>query len=229
MTLINSKEYWDNRFQTDWIENCGAEQTRFFMEILVRNLSPEFLNFWNQEYYSIVDWGCAMGEGVDVLNKVLPSANIFGFDVSNVAVESCEKKFSAIATFTSAKPLRAFDICILSNVAEHFSDPWSFIAECLELVNEYCLVMVPFEEVNPIDEHEYVFTYRNIKKYVGDFFLNNYRVIDLEFDDSLWNGKQILLTYKKIGKPAYFSHEAYCASVSSFERKHLNTIKVDHR
>jgi len=41
---INSMDYWDNRFQTNWENFLGREQTEFFINLLLENLPKWFLS-----------------------------------------------------------------------------------------------------------------------------------------------------------------------------------------
>ena len=40
---INSKEYWNHRFDTDWLDYAGDRQTIFFADLLCQMLPEELV------------------------------------------------------------------------------------------------------------------------------------------------------------------------------------------
>ena len=224
---INSTEYWNHRFQTDWESNSGREQTAFFMELLFSSLAPEFYNFWNKPCYSMLDIGCAIGDSIPVIRRYMPEVNLSGYDISTVAIEECKRKYGNLASFYDDLPVdNRFDIAVLSNVAEHFKDPWAFLINMQKYVEDYMVVLVPFEEEDPIEEHEYVFSFENTKRFVGDFYLVYMDISDCQYKGSLWQGKQILLCYKRLGKSSYFPWEKVKEEITDTEAQFLNSIKL---
>ena len=68
---VNSADYWESRFEGDWAQTQGCEQTRYFARILL-----DHLPFWLEaeiqaNRLSICDWGCAEGEAVDAFPESL--------------------------------------------------------------------------------------------------------------------------------------------------------------
>lgn len=224
---INSTEYWNHRFQTDWESNSGRDQTAFFMELLFGSLKPQFYEFWNKSYYSLLDIGCATGDSTPIIRRYMPEIELSGYDISTVAIEECKRKYGDIANFYDDLPKDArFDIAVISNVAEHFEDPWGFLADIQKHIEDYMLVLVPFEEEDPIDEHEYVFDFSNTRRFVNEFYLVHMDITDCQYEGSLWQGKQILLCYKRIGKSSYFPWEKIKEEITDTEIQFLNSIKL---
>ena len=59
---VNSADYWESRFEGDWAQTQGCEQTRYFARILL-----DHLPFWLEaeiqaNRLSICDWLEAEGE-----------------------------------------------------------------------------------------------------------------------------------------------------------------------
>ena len=62
--LVNSPEYWDERFLVDWERRGGPDQTVFFAELAIRLLPDWLRREIVQERLTVCDWGCAMGQGL---------------------------------------------------------------------------------------------------------------------------------------------------------------------
>ena len=54
---INSKEYWDERFDTNWLDYAGDKQTLFFAELLCGMLPQSLVNEIREKEYSVCDMG----------------------------------------------------------------------------------------------------------------------------------------------------------------------------
>ena len=52
---INSKEYWDERFDTNWLDYAGDKQTLFFAELLCGMLPQSLVNEIREKEYSVCD------------------------------------------------------------------------------------------------------------------------------------------------------------------------------
>ena len=84
---INSRQYWNQRFMSgDWDQNMGQEQTYYFYSLLMKMLPDWFKTILRQSQYSIVDFGCAEGQGMPLLAAGLNS-DIKGIDFSECAIE----------------------------------------------------------------------------------------------------------------------------------------------
>ena len=77
---INTNQYWNKRFEDDWEEYSGPEQSRFFSKIALDNL-PAWLIFQiKTQAMTIADWGCAEGDGTAVWESYVNAEKIFGID-----------------------------------------------------------------------------------------------------------------------------------------------------
>ena len=84
---INTKDYWDSRFQSgDWATRGGRSQTENFARAQIKHLGikSDFVG-------SICDFGCATGDAFPIYKHFFPNAKLIGVDFSSSA--SAEKYF----------------------------------------------------------------------------------------------------------------------------------------
>lgn len=213
---INSNEYWDTRFQTDWEEYGGDEQSRYFARILIEALPEWFKNDIRSNEYSMCDWGCAEGDGTDIFSNSFKK-KVTGIDFSETAIQHASEKYLN-SNFINADLLNKedgkntnFDIFISSNTLEHFHDPFCVLSKLQHYANKAIILSVPYEETNRIKEHHFTFLPDNIplnleKKWLLGF----YRIINCrEHEPSFWPGKQIVLAYFHVD---YWLQKTLCIS-----------------
>ncbi len=83
---INSAPWWDDYFQGQWDSCGGSERTRYFMETLLSNLPQREKAYLAGDSLTILDWGCAFGEGVAALARAFPRSRVAGLDFSRTAI-----------------------------------------------------------------------------------------------------------------------------------------------
>jgi SAM-dependent methyltransferase len=141
----NVVETSDNEFKEhgDWERKNGPYTTRRFAECFVENIKiPLRSNF------AFLDFGCALGQGLRVIQKNYPNARLYGCDFSKVAIERCKKLHSSVAEFfvSSFDDFdREFDVIYCSNVLEHIENHVEIVRELIT----YCkilYVMTPYME-----------------------------------------------------------------------------------
>ncbi len=199
--VINSKEYWDFRFKTqDWQNNQGNEQTLHFYTLLLNAIPEALQDEINIAKYTILDFGCAQGEGTDYFAKMLPNTIVTGVDFSQEAVEIARKKHPNKVTFICedftklSTPQPNFDVIISSNTLEHFYNPWDVLYKLTTHARKYVIILVPFNQQGiPTAEHFYSFNYDNIPGIINNFKLSFKKI--LYPDPKYWGEKQILLIY----------------------------------
>lgn len=158
MTSINSKKYWDSRFEShNWGKN-GRIQTAEYAEANVKMMAL------SQNFHgSILDFGCALGDAVSIYSSIFPNAKLLGVDISSVAIEKCKKKYGAIAEWLCVESTNVpfADVIIASHVMEHISDDKMVINALIQKCRDL-YVFVPyrenplyFEHVNYYDEFSY--------------------------------------------------------------------------
>src|SRR5215207_1716968 len=89
----SSRTYWDARFTTDWDRLGGREQSRLFMDLLVRYLPAALYEEIAAQGLSLLDCGCAKGAGTAVLAAEFPGSRVAGFDWSPAAVAAARAAY----------------------------------------------------------------------------------------------------------------------------------------
>ncbi len=187
MNIINSKEYWDDRFKGDsWEANYGKEQTQYFANILLSYLPKEIF----EDIHSILDWGCALGQLCNQWKKKNKNCLMQGYDLSEEAINKARFLYPDII-FSYKKPILSFDAVVCSNVLEHLFNWKETLAELKTYSNKYVIILVPFETG------------------IGGEHVINFREDDFIDDDIIfkqiiqcnhpyyWPGNQLMIIYKK--------------------------------
>ena len=201
-TKINSDSYWNKRFSDDWECYEGPAQSRFFARLTISNLPGWLFDAIGNEKLTLVDWGCAQGDGTSEWCSKMPSAQITGVDFSEIAINDAKSRYPEIEfinqnwldkTVTSGK----YDILFSSNTLEHFHDPYDVLRKICNRSEKIIILALPYRELNRISEHFYTFSPNNIPLVLS----NGYRlmwskVIDCRnIQNSFWIGEQIVLVY----------------------------------
>ncbi|MFT3677935.1 MAG: glycosyltransferase [Chitinophagaceae bacterium] len=198
---VNSKEYWDGRFESDWKDRGGKEQSAFFSRVAVDNLPVWLKSEIKEKKYSVCDWGCAFGDGTSILKEYLDINSITGVDFSPIAIEYAQKTFPGIdflaADFTKELPDTRFDILFTSNTLEHFESPWETLNAISGLACCHIVVLIPFKEYERFEEHFYTFDFHNIPFALPNgFVLAHSAIINTSLLEArYWNGKQGLFVF----------------------------------
>lgn len=172
MSDINSPAYWDHRFRSgDWALRAGRGQTRRFAECFLRHVALP------AEPFSLLDFGCALGDGVAALQAAAPHGAYAGCDIAPAAIEQARERYGQLATFVVADAATldgAWDIILCSNVLEHVAEPLP-MAEALLAHCRTLYVMTPYRETyrgqpitpNAVLEHQHAFDDESFQPLVG--------------------------------------------------------------
>lgn len=198
---INSRDYWERRFGTDWNKLGGPAQTRFFARLAVDAMPAWFAAQVRSEHLSICDWGCAEGEGASLLAEAL-GATVTGIDFSPEAIERAKSKFPAVEfrvadLLIETLDLR-FDVVFSSNTLEHFHRPWEVFDAIAEHADRHVALLLPFRETDRHPEHFYGFESHSMPVVRGDWVLTHAAVLDAaQIRESMWPGQQLLVIYSR--------------------------------
>ncbi len=206
---VNSSEYWDHRFKTDWAECGGPHQTQFFARLLV-SLMPEWLkSHVNRRGVDILDYGCAEGDAVPILADAFPASVVRGADVARAGIEIALERypgfrFAVLDPSGGGQPEPA-DVIVCSNVLEHFAG-WKTMLESIgEIAREHVVVLVPFREVAPlVDEHMVAFDYDMLPaRLAAGHRLTHVAVVETTLlPHTRWGGHQLLCVWSRSADPA---------------------------
>ncbi|MHC4942096.1 MAG: glycosyltransferase, partial [Planctomycetota bacterium] len=195
---INSREWWNDYFEKKWDDNQGSDQTRAFMEELLENLPSFERTFLEKGDLDVLDWGCAFGQGVEVLAAGLPQCRVSGIDFSEKAIDEARKRFPDcrfLHTRDGRIPER-FDVVITSNCIEHFTEPFEVCRTLVAASKKLFIATVPYNESPMLDQHFSQFREESFPESIGDFRRIDWRVYDS--NPLCWGGKQMLVVYGSI-------------------------------
>ena len=144
--LDKTRQWWENYFAEGggWEFNGGRQQSRIFAEHFARVLPIE-----RNGSFSLLDVGCALGDGIDVFSREFSNAKLLGVDFSTVAVKRCQRQYGSVAQFAVGdidSVVGSYDLIYCSNTLEHFANfvdmARSLTAHCKRLC-----ILVPYEEL----------------------------------------------------------------------------------
>ena len=200
---INSNEYWDKRFLENWENFQGPKQSRFFSRLALCNLPAWLVREIKNKKLSVVDWGCAQGDGTNELVNYFEINQITGVDFSEIAIAAALGRYPKMS-FVSENWLnekisgvQIFDIVYSSNTLEHFHKPYDVLQKLSKRAKKAVILALPYQELDRIDEHFYSFLANNIPLELSNGFrLIWSKVVDCrQIQNSYWNGDQIFLVY----------------------------------
>lgn len=240
---INSESYWDARFREDW-ESCdGPWQTRFFYQVAVNSLPAWLLWQIKSQPLTLVDWGCAQGDGADVWASHMSPERVAAVDFSAVAIEQAAKRYPSIRFIhedwlDDAQDIKdTFDIVFSSNTLEHFHSPFAVLQKLVRRAKTAVILTLPYREMERIDEHFYTFLPENIPvRLPNGFKLYWAKVVDCRnLPKTQWGGDQVILLYASeewidgLGltlSDCQIEHEDHASKVARIRRK-LDTCEHD--
>ncbi|CQR58546.1 methyltransferase domain-containing protein [Paenibacillus riograndensis] len=197
--LVNSKEYWDSRFETNWDSYSGREQTLYFGGIAIEMLPDWFKNVLS-EGVTFADVGCAEGDCTNFFSELFPNTKFTGIDFSESAIRKA-KEYYPEQTFIQAdiKSIdKKFDVVFSSNTLEHFINPFDIIRELFRISSQYTVILIPFQEYERFREHFHTFDYKDFNVEYNDFTIVYAQEYDCSIKENIfWAGKQLLVIYER--------------------------------
>lgn len=200
MNEVNSREYWEGRFATDWHDHAGPSQSAMFAHVAVRMLPDWLVADISSQRMHVVDVGCAEGEAVPLLSKRFgEGAQVTGVDFSETAIELARAKFPDYQFIVGdANDLKdQVDAVFCSNVLEHFHNPDAVLASLAGAASEHVILLIPFWEFPRHEEHFVTFDSSSLPILAGaGKVLVHFDVMDTsKWPGTLWMGYQALLVY----------------------------------
>lgn len=203
---VNSLDWWEAYFAGPWEANDGPAQTRHFMERLIASLPAVDRHYLEISALSVLDWGCAFGDGVEALASAFPRCRVVGLDFAERAIQEARKRFPGREFIHSSddRVRDAFDVVVVSNCLEHFTNPFEIAAGHLLFCKALYAILVPYAEPWPLCEsHAYQFVDDSFPETLGNFTCIHSAVVTV--DQRYWTGDQILVLY---GAPLYVDARA---------------------
>lgn len=201
---VNSEIYWDTRFAQDWVSREGPRQSRFFSRLAVDHLPGWLMDQVRMSKLTLVDWGCAQGDGTDVWSAHIPSDQLVGIDFSQIAIDEANTRYPAITFICEdwvkneeSHMQQLYDVVFSSNTLEHFHRPYDVLEMLCRRASKAVVLALPYREIDRIEEHFYTFLPENVPAELGNGFrLVWSRVVDCrQLPNTLWGGDQIVLVY----------------------------------
>jgi O-antigen biosynthesis protein len=200
---INTKEYWNTRFEKDWGLFDGPGQSRFFTRLAIDNLPCWFMDQIKSGHLTFLDWGCAQGDGTKIWTDYIECSKITGIDFSKVAIDKAIQCYPEICFINedwlqgNEDRIKYWDIVFSSNTLEHFQNLYEVLNTLSLRAKKAIVLVLPYREEDRIKEHLYTFTDDNIPESLPNGFrLIWSKVVDSsKLPGSLWPGEQIVLIY----------------------------------
>ena len=203
---LNSPEYWDERFRTDWEAKLGREQTTFFADQIIKHLPDWLAERIVEDHLSIYDFGCAEGEALARLAARFPHSKLSAGDASSVAVDIARSRYPQFSfdVLPAETPVFSADVVISSNTLEHFADWRNRLEQIASLARHSLVLLIPFQEREPIEpEHMATFDFGSLPpRLVCGARLVFHAVIDTaDLPDTRWAGRQVLAVWTRADLP----------------------------
>lgn len=192
---VNSRAWWDEFFERQWDANGGTAQTRHFMERLIASIPDVDLSLLQNRQLSILDWGCALGEGVHALAERFPRARVVGLDFSREAIETARQRhgYSEFIHTPNGEIPEPFDVIVTSNCLEHFDEPIELLRKHLTSCRELYVALVPYDESPLCQYHRSSFRESSFPDRIDRFEKLCARRVKVE--QVYWPGEQLLVMY----------------------------------
>ena len=163
LTNVNTKKYWDR-----YLNSRGDFWRDFPYQFLLEELPKN-------GKFTLLDIGCALGDGCRMLKKSFPQGEITGADLSQAGIEKARSKSNDVEYFVfdllKQEIPKKYDYITLIHILEHFDDPYPIIDKCLRSASRAVYISTPYggEFDNPRlywkGEHRYLFNERTFAKY----------------------------------------------------------------
>ncbi|MFN0109385.1 MAG: class I SAM-dependent methyltransferase [Blastocatellia bacterium] len=192
---MGTQKWWDYQLAHYWEQNGGPSQTMYFMKGLIEHLPLPEKTYLSSNSLTILDCGCATGEGVALLGQAFPQCQVGGLDVARSAIETAQARYPQHEFWLTdnGEIPRQFDVVLTSNVLEHLDDPFAMARRQAASARLLYLVLVPFWEHPLMEGHLITFTDNSFPAHWSG--LARLSVTPFETDPTIWAGKQVLVVY----------------------------------
>ncbi|MFN7922157.1 MAG: class I SAM-dependent methyltransferase [Bryobacteraceae bacterium] len=192
---VNSREWWEWYFQTHWDNYGGGNQTAHFMKRLLESLPLTVAAYLRSRPWRILDWGCAFGEGVELLARAFPASAVAGLDFSAEAIEQARQRHPGRRFLHHPEGAidESYDVIITSNCLEHFHDPVPVMERHLASASRLYVSLTPYDEQELHWSHAVSLREDSFPERLGEWTRIEARRV--EVDRMFWPGEQLLAIY----------------------------------
>ena len=96
----------------------------------------------------MLDVGCAIGDGCELLKENFPKSMIAGIDYSNIGIEKAKLKSNDIdykvVDIEKDDIQKKYDYIIMIETLEHFDNPFLIIQKILKNIKKSIIIMTPY-------------------------------------------------------------------------------------
>jgi len=158
---LNTKEFWDKKL---------GSKGDFWRDAHYRHLSDVFPR---DKKLSLMDLGCAIGDGPRYLKGEFDNLDITGADISTVAIDKAknlnDKNNYIVLDILKDEIPEHYDYITIVETLEHFENPFFIVDKCLNKC-ETLIISVPYTEdyegkIDFVDEHRYAFNEKTFEEY----------------------------------------------------------------
>jgi len=155
---MDAREFWQEEYLRNIKHHINQNNTIATDFIKLIETTPSFLHIFNSSK-NMIEIGCGSGDMCYLLKKRFGLDSALGLDISENILIEAKKRYPEIdylladAKEDDLKRLGTYDICISSNVLEHFKDPSYVVSRFLEICR-YFIALVPYMQpldIEPID------------------------------------------------------------------------------
>ncbi len=160
----NTKAYWDHKLG-DVGDFWRDENYHQMLDLLPAN-----------ESFTLLDIGCALGDGCELLQRTFPQATISGSDISEAGIAKAKVRQGKVNYFVHdilKEPIPGdYDYILVVETLEHFDNPFPVVDKCLKHVRKALWISVPYRQElgKPRLEmtvHRFRFDEETFKRYNG--------------------------------------------------------------
>jgi hypothetical protein len=200
MQLDELRQWLNDQFRTSWETSNGPAQSAYFMSCVLDNLPEVARAAIDASRFSIMDWGCAFGEGAAALKKAFPASDIVGVDLSDEAVAHAATRHPEVTFIRSDGVPHPSDVIVTSNCLEHMVNPLGVIREHLASCRQLYIVLVPYDEHPLMDGHRSQFREESFPEHLAGW--TRLAAAHFPTNPTFWAGRQMLVLY---GSPSFMA------------------------
>ncbi|MBN1394960.1 MAG: methyltransferase domain-containing protein [Pirellulales bacterium] len=144
----DSHRGWDDDLENQSGGENERGRKRYFMQRLVENLPAAERDYLASEKISLLDWGCAGGDGVDVLAGQFPACRVSGLELDERAAAEARRRFPRHEFHHAPEgtPDDRYDAIVAVCCLERFTDPLEVMRGHFRRCRDFYAALAPYRE-----------------------------------------------------------------------------------